>query len=363
MIKNPFTPAFGKTPMFLAGREKLLDDVISGLDNAPGDPNRTTIFIGPRGSGKTVLLSEISTIASGRGWVSVSITASSGMLYKIIEQLKDIASEFLPAKEKSRITGIQFHGFGFTRESIPQDQPTWRKSVTDILKVLDKYNIGVLITVDEISSQYREIIDMLSDYQHFVREDRNVALLMAGLPGNVDQLFQDKSVSFFRKSFQRYLEPISISDVRVSLKNTIEKSGRTIEANALDTMAQKTEGFPLMIQLIGYHVWKQSDKKKIIADDVASGIESANEDLERMILRSTLKDVSKKDMEFIMAMIQDPGDSQISDIANRMGVSANYASRYRIRLIHAGIISQVRRGEVIFSIPMIKDLLMKQKVI
>jgi len=359
MNKNPFTPTFGKMPMFLAGRERLLDDVISGLDNTPGDPNRTTIFIGPRGSGKTVLLTEATSIASGRGWISASATASSGMLYKILEQLKDNAAEFLPAKEKSKITSIQFHGFGVTRESIPQEPSTWRKSVTDILKILDKYNIGVLITVDEISIQYSEIIDLLSDFQHFVREDRNVALLMAGLPGNVDQLLQDKSVSFFRKTFQRYLEPIGISDVRVSMKNTIEKSGRTIDPKALDLMAQKTDGFPLMIQLIGYHVWKQSDSKKIEMEDVTNGMESADEDLENMILRSTLRALSKQDLSFITAMLEDSGDSQMSDIAIRMGVTPNYAARYRVRLIREGIITQTRRGEVAFAIPMMKELLKK----
>ena len=361
MIKNPFTPTFGKTPMFLAGRDRLLDDVISGLNNEPGDPNRTTIFIGPRGSGKTVLLSKAAIIAAETGWISANVTASSGMLFKILEQLKDNAAEFLPAKEKSRITNIQFHGFGITREAIPEGPSSWRKSFTDILKILDGYNIGVLVTVDEIGLFYPEIIDLLSDFQHFIREDRNVALLMAGLPGNVDQLLQDKSISFFRKTFQRYLEPIGISDVRASMKNTIEKSGRLIDQKALEIMAEKTEGYPLMIQLIGYHVWKQSDRKKIVLEDVDAGLESANEDLENMILRSTLKDLSKMDTLFIMAMLDDTGNSQVSDIARRMGVSNNYAARYRTRLIREGIIMQTRRGEVAFAIPMMKDLLLKQK--
>ena len=64
-------------------------------------------------------------------------------------------------------------------------------------------------------------------------------------------------------------------------------------------------------------------------------------------------------MSFILAMLEDSGDSKISDIAKRMGVSPNYAARYRIRLIREGIITQTRRGEVAFAIPMMKDLLLK----
>ena len=55
--RNPFTPTFGHEPFAFAGREELIDDVIEGLAEGPGDPNRATIFLGPRGSGKTVLLS------------------------------------------------------------------------------------------------------------------------------------------------------------------------------------------------------------------------------------------------------------------------------------------------------------------
>lgn len=55
-----------------AGRDELIDDVIEGLSNQPGDPNRATIFIGTRGSGKTVLLSAIAEEASDMGMTNAS---------------------------------------------------------------------------------------------------------------------------------------------------------------------------------------------------------------------------------------------------------------------------------------------------
>jgi DNA replication protein DnaC len=59
MPDNPFTPTFGSIPPLFAGRERMIEDVVTGLDNAPGDPNRSTIFIGARGTGKTALLAKI----------------------------------------------------------------------------------------------------------------------------------------------------------------------------------------------------------------------------------------------------------------------------------------------------------------
>jgi hypothetical protein len=189
---------------------------------------------------------------------------------------------------------------------------------------------------------------------------RNVALIMAGLPNKVNQLLQDKSVSFLRRAFYRKLDPISIADVKNSMRRTIEISGRTIQTEALNRMAVQTEGFPFMIQLVGYHVWKQSSKKQIVTDDVIAGLESAKEDMEHMILNTTIKEISKVDLKFLLAMTNDESISNISDIASRMGVSQNYAAQYRRRLIEQGIIASAGKGEVSIIIPMLADILVEQ---
>jgi DNA-binding IscR family transcriptional regulator len=355
MKKNPFTPTFGSEPMLLAGREQLIEDVISGLENGPGDPNRATIFTGPRGSGKTVLLGKIISEAEKIAWISTDVTAGEHMLSEIAEQIRD--SEFLPQKAKSRIVGVTGAGFGIAREFVAEEKASRRKQLTDMVAVLNAENIGLLITVDEVVSDYSEMIELAKIFQHFVREKREVALIMAGLPGNVDQLLINKSVSFLRRAFLRKLDAISISDVKVSMKKTIELSDRSIEPAALEQMAAYSEGFPLMIQLIGYHVWRQSGGKKILSADVAPGIESAKEDLENMILHKTIREISDMDLRFLKAMLPDEAESKISDIAQRMGVTSNYASKYRTRLIRQGIISPTGRGKVAMEIPMLKELM------
>jgi hypothetical protein len=73
---NPFTPTFGSIPLHLAGRERLISDVLNGLKNDPGDPNRATIHIGARGSGKTVLLTKIALRDGSRGKLISAMTVS-----------------------------------------------------------------------------------------------------------------------------------------------------------------------------------------------------------------------------------------------------------------------------------------------
>jgi len=137
-IKNPFTPTLGSIPPMMAGRDRIINDILEGLDNGPGDPNRATIFIGARGSGKTVLLATIAEEASPRGWICVNVNAENGMLDEMLVQLRNNAEEFLDPESLSYITSISAAGFGITRE-IKQDtlKTTWRSEITKIIKKLN----------------------------------------------------------------------------------------------------------------------------------------------------------------------------------------------------------------------------------
>ena len=79
MNPNPFKPTAGKRPPMLIGRESVIEDCEEGLDNGAGAPGRLMLITGNRGCGKTVLLRELQRLASKRGWVVVSDSASLGL--------------------------------------------------------------------------------------------------------------------------------------------------------------------------------------------------------------------------------------------------------------------------------------------
>ena len=67
MEPNPFTPVFGKVPPYMAGRQPLIDAVVDAFEHGgTGNPNLSSIFVGPRGTGKTALLSYLGFEASSR---------------------------------------------------------------------------------------------------------------------------------------------------------------------------------------------------------------------------------------------------------------------------------------------------------
>jgi len=358
--KNPFTPVFGSEPLFLAGREQIIEDILSGLENGPGDPNRASILIGPRGSGKTVLLTKIANEAQRIGWISANVTAASGMLARILEQVEENGRELLPAKANKRLSELHAFGVGFSVEYKTERKPSWRRQMTHYLELLAEFQTGVLITVDEIDVKQPEMVELVADFQHFVRERRQAALVMAGLPGKTLQMFQHENISFIRRAFQHKLDAIAISDVKTAIRKTTESSGRKINSDALETAAFYTKGFPFLIQLIGYHAWRQTPGNKIITlADVDRGIESSEEYMDRMILETTVRELSEKDVAFLLAMLPDEAASRMGDIAERMGISTNLSGQYRLRLIKQGVIEEYGRGKVQFAMPLLKNYLAK----
>ena len=77
--------------------------------------------------------------------------------------------------------------------------PNWRTRMNALLDQLALADLGLVITVDEVNPEVGELVSLVSIYQHFVRERRNVALLMAGLPNNVSSLLSNDGVSFFEE--------------------------------------------------------------------------------------------------------------------------------------------------------------------
>ena len=252
-MKNPFTPTFGIVPPYLAGRDVILNDMNKAFDNWPGDPNLSTMLIGPRGSGKTALLSCIGDIALEKGWIVADTSASEEMMEDILQRSIDKASEFISGETGRHLTGIDLVsvlGLSWTVDSNPR--PNWRSQMSELLTKLGERDIGLLITIDEVRADIDAMIKFASIYQLLRREGAKLALVMAGLPAHVSDLISDKSDSFLRRSRQQYLGRISDTDIRSTFRKTIEYAGKGIEPKALNNAVQASDGFAYMMQLVGF---------------------------------------------------------------------------------------------------------------
>ncbi|MDO4401125.1 MAG: hypothetical protein Q4D27_09295 [Coriobacteriia bacterium] len=354
---NPFTPTFGKVPFALAGRTDYIDDVIGGLSNQPGDPYRTVIFFGPRGSGKTVLMETIAREAAGMGWVSASVVVRPNMLEELFWVLRSHAAHVIDNPPQSNIISLQAGPIGVSREIVHDDLP-WHIRMGQLVEEINAHHTGVLFVIDEANPDSEEFRTFIGTYQSFVREDRDVALIIGGLPDKTSSLLVIENISFIRRAFQRPLKPIPIVEVEQALLETIEGNGRHIDQDALSLCAEATGGYAYAIQVVGYYLWRNTPEgRDFNAEDAERAIKLMIHEMERTVFVPTLRSLSLREEEYLYAMAQDEGPSSTSEVARRMGISMSNGANIRRRLIEQGIIAEVRMGTVEFDIPLLQDFL------
>lgn len=358
-FENPFTPTFGEIPEHFAGRKDIVANVEKAFVSARRRPELTSLFSGARGMGKTTLLSVLATKAAAQGWVCASTTAMPGMLNDLESGIRKNAAHLLGDDKKPALTGVEIGGIGAVSFAQPEAvQVNWRYRIDAILDQLSETETGLLITVDEVDASLAEMVELVAVYQHFVRENRKVALLMAGLPHHISSLMNDNTVSFLRRAQLVRLGPIADYEVKDALARTIEGNGRSASDACLQYAVDAIDGFPFLLQLVGFRAWDQRpSQEEMSLQDFERGVELAKFEMDDRILGATYKELSPGDIRFLTAMLEDDGDSKIADITVRLERSSAQVAQYRKRLIDAGVIGERARGIVGFDMPYFKEYL------
>ena len=362
--QNPFKPTAGKMPPVLVGRDKVVNDFIEGLENGEGAPGRLMRITGPRGAGKTVLLSELAGIAQDQGWLVVNAAATENLLDSIARKLSKTHTLELDAVKVS----TPFASVEMRRNGTPNaDFETIFDAAAREMTARGK---GLLITIDEIQdASHEDIRAIATAVQFLIRDDQNIALVFAGITTGVLDLLNGKAMTFLRRAKPEELDAIPIDEVRESLRIAIEESGFSAEEAALDVAAKATAGYAYLIQLVGYYVWRAAwircrdcEGQVVITEaDAAEGIREALEEFKDAVLETAISGLPKTAIEFILAMSETGAVTAVGEIAERLGKTTGYLSPYRRQLIGRQIIEQTAPGYVTFSIPFMREFLVDRK--
>lgn len=337
MKKNPFKPTAGAPPPLLVGRAAMVDEFEESLNDGPGSPALLTRISGPRGVGKTVLLTALADKARDREWMVLTETATSGLTERISTAIR------------KRLTPAAL---------VRTDGGDLRELMGALLDELEVQDRGLLITVDEVNPKAQAAMrDIATTFQHLVTEERSVALVFAGLPTPVENLLKDEVLTFLRRAVPFVLEAVRLPDVRDAFLSTIQASGRTVTEDALAEMTVATSGYPFLIQLVGHQVWRQAVEDVITLESTKTGIPAARTRLGQTVHSTALADASGVDKTFLLAMSHDDGPSRTADIAKRMGTTVGYVSVYRRRLLDLGLIVEGERGLVDLALPYLREYL------
>lgn len=354
--RNPFSPTFGASPPVLAGRDEILEDVDDALETGPTHPDYTSLFIGVRGAGKTVMLNAVEDLARQRGWLAISDNASpTGFVGRLTSSVARLLEEHGQPDQDRRIKGVTAAGFGVEFELDPNSDPAqgFRELLTELGRVLDQRGTGLIITIDELQGgDLDEIRQFGAVLQHVTRREQlPVAFAGAALAQIEETLLSDDVATFLQRCSRYDIDRLDSQATAFAIAGPIQQRGGTIDDEALGTAVEATSGYAFMVQLVGFHSWKAApDPTAVVTvDDVATGIAEAERRIGRLVLAPTWRSLSDVDRRFLIAMARDDGPSRITAIAERLEVEDGYAGVYRHRLIKAGMIIATGKGRIDFA--------------
>ena len=181
---------------------------------------------------------------------------------------------------------------------------------------------------------------------------------MAGLPSIISELLGEATLTFLNRATKVNLGPIAISSVRAYYASAFHRENRAISPDVLDDAAVATEGFPYLLQLIGYYLVElTADGGAITDSDLEEAKRLAWADLDENVFKAMLRPLSNADVSFLRAMSEDDGVTRVKDLEERLGVSQGHVQSYRKRLLEAGVVSSPRRGELAFVVPRLAEYL------
>lgn len=141
--------------------------------------------------------------------------------------------------------------------------------------------------------------------------------------------------------------------METSFAETFATAEFTISPALVHQAAEATGGYPFLIQLVGYFLWREAENNEGALDTEMAdrAIEAAHRRNARTVIEAALSTTSPKDIEFLHAMAKDDKPSVAGDIGRRLGAKTNLVANYRTRLLAAGLIESVGHGEIDFAIP------------
>lgn len=372
-VQNPFRATLGANPPVLVGRDEVLSDFSDALQEGPGAHERVSLLVGARGIGKTVLLNEMENRAAQEGWWVFAETATRGFTEKLRDQLFEHVSDHqAPSSRRGISIGPSFAQFRLDQPAKTQRPSTLRGAFNHAFSYLDsltRFNeepTGIMVTIDELHyTHVDEITEFASTIQHLIREDRQIAVAIAGIPSSMRPLLSDNDgrspITFLRRANRLDLGKIPLDEVREGLEIPVGRLNLRWEPEALDLAVEGSGGYPFMIQLIGHWAVRKTEGETISKAAALEGLTKARKKLGQLVHEPALSDLSAEDRRFLAAMSLDDGPSEIVDVANRLKVSVQQAYNYRRRLIDADMVT-AGRGTAKFSLPYLQDYLREHVV-
>lgn len=356
--RNPYTPDAGVMPKYLAGRDNILERSSSQIKALTANyPSRSIVLYGLRGTGKTVLLNAIESIADNEGVLvhHIEIEEKRSLLVPLASRCRSLSTSLARSIEVNEGSpSLKFY------EEAPKASLTSTQDLsddfTDLLITLGKLaqiaRMQVLFGVDELQYVGGDELSSFAYALHRVTQlGLPIMFCCAGLPNLLQMLGEAKTYSERQFDFVK-IGPLPHDSAVDAIVRPAQKLNVSYSDEALNAIIEYSEGYPYFIQEICSTVWASSDSKCISLETVLGCRPLSNKRLDEHFFSRHHDRCTQKQKQFLSAMAHCPElPCTLADVADYMGRKVPSIMPLRNRLIGKGVIYSRDGGKVDFTVP------------
>ncbi|MGN8906418.1 ATP-binding protein [Bacillota bacterium HCP28S3_F12] len=331
MKNNPFTLTFGQKPLEYIPRLDQTSTIIDTFD-VDRPTNHVFMISGVRGSGKTVMLSEISSYYDKKDdWFVLKISADTDLIEGALSELTRTSI----LKNVDFELGISVFGTGGNFHK-GVSQLKGDSALRNALEKIAKQNKRVLFVIDKIVNN--EYVKLFSSYfQIYLTQNYPVYLIMAGLYDNISNLQNERTLTFLYRAPKIFLEPLSIPAMTGRYQKVLE-----ISKEEAMVMAKITNGYSFAFQILGFLKWENNKPIDELLDEFDYLLAS-------YVYEKVWRELSEKDQQVVYMICQ--GMHKVSDLKEKLNMSPQLLNVYRKRLMERGIVDGSVRGILTLALP------------
>lgn len=341
------------------------------------------MLLGLRGTGKTVLLNEIGRNAEQEGLFVSRVESPEGeslarLLYpemrKVMRSLSGVeaAKQFAARGLKglrsfASIFKIEMAGIEVGVEPEPglADTGDLQYDLPDLFILIGKAaqaaGRGWILLIDE--AQYLSEADLsalIVALHRMSQESLPVLLVGAGLPQIARLAGEAKSYAerLFHYPAVGALDPASAAQ---AVEKPIVEEEATIAPEALQTIVERTRGYPFFIQEWAFVVWNNAEGPEITLADADRSYTETLALLDAGFFKVRIDRLTKVEVQFVRAMAQlGDGPYAMADIAQTMERTQQSLGPARASIISKGMIYSTDHGYLDFSVPLFAEFMRRQ---